>query len=119
MTTVVVLPNNRNGKTFRAISGGKESFGETVGEALDAMTEELELKGRNAVIYVQDFRPDEFFNEAQQLRLSELMRKWRAARDAGKMLSGDEQAELEKLIETELEGSARRAEKLANELGGE
>jgi len=117
MTTVVVLPNNQNGKTFRAISGGKESFGETVGEALDAMTEELELKGNNAVVYVQDFRPDEFFNEAQQARLAELMQKWRVARDAGETLPGNEQAELERLIETELEGSARRAEKLANELG--
>jgi len=117
MTTVVVLSNNQNGKTFRAISGEKESFGETVGEALDAMAEELELTGRNAVVYVQDFQPDEFFTESQQTRLAELMGKWRAARDTGKRLSGDEQSELEKLIEAELEGSGRRAEKLANALG--
>lgn len=117
MTTVVVLPTNQTGRKFRAVSGEKESFGETVGEALDAMTEELELTGGNAVVYVQDFRPDEFFNEVQQSRLAELMQKWRDARDAGKTLAGEEQAELEKLIETELEGSARRAEKLANQLG--
>ncbi|CAN5723958.1 hypothetical protein BH24ACI1_BH24ACI1_29200 [soil metagenome] len=117
MTTVVVLPNNQNGKTFRAVSGEKESFGETVGEALDAMTAELELTGRNAVVYVQDFRPDEFFTEAQQTRLAELMQKWRIARDRSDTLSNDEQSELEKLIEAELEGSARRAEKLANALG--
>ncbi len=117
MTTVVVLSNNQNGKTFRAISGEKESFGETVGEALDAMAEELELTGRNAVVYVQDFRPDEFFTEAQQTRMAQLMEKWRTARDNGERLSDDEQAELEELIETELEGSARRAEKLANQLG--
>ncbi len=117
MTTVVVLPNNQNGKTFRAISGGKESFGETVGEALDAMTEELKLTGRNAVVYVQDFRPDEFFTEAQQTRLAELMQKWRVARDKDETLAAAEQSELEKLIEAELEGAARRAEKLANALG--
>jgi predicted RNA-binding protein Jag len=117
MTTVVVLPNNQNGKQFRAISGGKESFGETVGEALDAITEELELKGSNAVVYVQDFRPDEFFTAAQQMRLGELMEKWRDARDHGETLSVDEQTELEKLIEAELEGSGKRAEKLAGQLG--
>lgn len=117
MTTVVVLPNNQNGKNFRAISGEKESFGETVGEALDAMTEKLDLSGRNVVVYVQDFRPDEFFTEAQQMRLAELMEKWRDARDKGESLSAGKQAELEKLIETELEGSGKRAEKLANQLG--
>ncbi len=117
MTTVVVVPNNRRGKNFRAISGEKESFGETVGEALDAMTKELELNGRNAVVYVQDFRPDEFFTAEQQLRLAELMEKWRNARDKNEMLSADEQMELEQLIATELEGSARRTEKLANQLG--
>ena len=44
MTTVLVLPNNQNGKHFRVISSKKESFGETVGEVLDAITKELELK---------------------------------------------------------------------------
>ena len=117
MTTVVVLPNNRNGKTFRAISGGKESFGKTVGEAIDAIAEKLELEGSNTVVYVQDFRPDEFFTGAQQARLAELMEKWRTARDAGASLSVKEQAELEKLIETELAGSAKRAEKMAEQLG--
>ncbi len=81
------------------------------------MTAELELTGRNAIVYVQDFRPDEFFTEAQQTRFVELLQKWRIARDDGETLSNDEQSELEKLIEAELEGSARRAEKLANVLG--
>lgn len=117
MTTVLVLPNNETGKHFRAVSGEKESFGETVGEALDAMTLELELKNKNAVILIQDFRPDEFFTEAQQKRLSELMEKWRNARDKGETISFEEQAELEKLIAAELEGSARRTEKLADQLG--
>ena len=81
------------------------------------MTEELEHAERNAVVFVQDFRPDEFFTEAQQLRLSELMGKWRLARDKSETLPADEQAELEKLIEAELEGSARRVEKMADALG--
>ena len=117
MRTVVVLPTNQNGKHFRAISGEKESYGETVGEALDAMTEELELKNRNAVVLIQDFSPDEFFTEAQQLRLGELMEKWRNARDECGIWSAEEQEELERLIEIELEGSGKRIEKLANQLG--
>lgn len=117
MTTVVVLPNNQNGKHFRAISGEKESFGETVGEALDAITAELELNGINAVVYVQDFRPDEFFTETQKLRLDKLMEKWRNANDKGESLPDDEQSELEKLIDVEMEGSGKRAEKLAIQLG--
>ena len=117
MTTVVVLPNKQNGKSFRAVSGEKESFGKTVGEAIDALTEQLELTERNAVVYIQDLQPDEFFTEAQQKRLAELMGKWRAARDYGKAFSDEEQAELEKLIEAELEGSGKRAKKLADALG--
>lgn len=117
MTTVLILPNNQSGKHYRAVSGEKESFGETIGEAIDAMAEELELLERNAVVYIQDFRPDEFFTEPQQIRLTELMQKWRDARDEGEMLAHDEQTELEKLIEAELAGSGKRAEKLANQLG--
>ena len=117
MKTVLVLPNNQNGKHFRAVSGEKESFGETVGEALDAMTEELDLQNKNAVVLIQDFRPDEFFSEAQQKRMSELMKSWRKARDEGGSWSDEEQAELEKLVEAELEGSARRTQKLADQLG--
>ena len=117
MTTVIVLPNNQNGKYFRAISGEKESFGETVGEAIDAMTEELDLSRGNAVVYVQDFRPDEYFTEAQQMRLGELTEKWRDVRDKNECLPADEQTELEKLIEAELEGSGKRAGKLADQLG--
>lgn len=112
MTTVVILPESRNGKGFRAIAGEKESFGSTMGEALDALNERL---GDEAVVLVQDLRPDEFFNEAQQRRLSYLMNKWRMARDHGSEFSAAEQEELEKLIETELEGSARRAERLAEQ----
>jgi len=113
MTTVVVLPNNQNGKNFRAVSGKKESFGETVGEAIDALTEQLENGDSDTLVIVQRFQPDEFFTEQQQKRLSYLMQKMRDARDRGERLAEEEQRELEKLIDEEIEGSGRRAEKLA------
>lgn len=56
----------------------------------------------------QSFRPDQFFTAAQQQRLKELMDRWRAARDHGKLLPVGEQTELESLIETELQAATQR-----------
>lgn len=113
----IVLPENQNAKLFRAFSGKKKSYGKTVGEAVDALTEKLESNEQNTVVFVQDFEPDEFFTADQQQRMSILMSKWREARDAGRFLSSSEQTELEELIAAELDGSGRRVEKLANLLG--
>lgn len=113
----IVLPENKNANYFVAFSGKKNSFGKTIGEAVDALTEQLEPSEQNTVVYVRDFQPDEFFTVEQQQRMSVLMAKWREARDADQQLAPQEQIELEKLIEEELEGSGRRAEKIANLLG--
>lgn len=116
MTTVLILPSFENGRRYRAVAGEKESFGSTMGEALDALNEHLDRAEDETVVFVQDSRPDEFFNEDQQRRLSYLMNRWRTARDNGLEFSAAEQVELEKLIETELEGSAKRAERFARQI---
>lgn len=116
MTTVVILPESGNGKRFRALAGEKESFGSTMGEALDALADDLYETEEQAVVLVQDFRPDEFFDEAQQRRLSFLMAKWRSARDRGEVFPTSEQEELEELIEIELEASGKRAQRLAEQM---
>lgn len=113
MKTVLVLPNNENGKHFRAVSGEKESFGETVGEAIDALTVQLKNGNDETLYVVQRWSPDEFFMAEQQKRLSELMQKLHEAQDRKEELLPEEREELEKLIEAELEGSGRRAEKIA------
>lgn len=110
MTTVVISAESRNGKRFRAVAGEKESFGETMGEALDALAERLYEPEGQAVVLVKDFRPDEFFTAQQQERMSQLMQTLREAQDGTGTISPEEQAELEALIEAELEGSIRRAE---------
>lgn len=115
MTTVLIVPETQNGKGFRAVAGEKESFGQTMGEALDALAATLD-ESHDQVVLLQDFRPDEFFTEDQQRRLSFLMTRWRAARDAGQEFSAIEQNELEYLIETELAGSAKRAERLMEQI---
>ena len=49
-------------------------------------------------------------------RLKELMTRWREDRDSGRALSPAEQQELNALVESELEASARRAASLADQL---
>ena len=53
-------------------------------------------------------RPDVFFTAAQQVRLSHLMERFREARNVGDRLAENEQKELERLIEAELEGTIKR-----------
>ena len=113
MRTVLVIPDYQNGKNFRAISGEKESFGNTIGEAVDSLTEQLENGSDETLYVVQRFSPDEFFTAEQQKRLSELMNKLHLTQQGKQEFSTEEKAELEKLIETELEGSTRRAKKIA------
>jgi hypothetical protein len=55
-------------------------------------------------------RPDSFFTAAQRQRLDELMSRWRIARDSGGSLVEEEQAELQSLIDEELNAARRRAE---------
>jgi hypothetical protein len=44
------------------------------------------------------------------------MSRWRAERDAGSELAPEEQAELDALIQAELEATAKRAEAITHEL---
>ena len=110
MTTITVLPEGLEKRAYRALAGGKESIGRTLGEALDALTPQLPDEDSDTVIIVKRNRPDRFFNEQQQKRLAELMEKLRAARDQEMQLPADEMRELENLVEAELRGAIRRTE---------
>jgi len=118
MTTISIIPENPGaGETvWRAVAGDKESVGKTVGEALDALTSQLDWEASEALVIVRQLRPDRFFTAEQQQRLAELMSRWRVARDAGSSLPPDEQAELESLIEAEVWGSGQRAEQALRDL---
>ncbi len=108
MTTITILPEE---KKFRAVSGNRESFGRTAGEALDALTAQLDEEEGGTLIVIQNRRADKFFNSSQQKRLTELMAKRKA-----QLLSVDEETELENLVEAELEGAKRRAEEMVGGL---
>ena len=111
MTTVSIVPVafDQGSVTYQATAGDKHSVGKTAGEALDALRAQLSDESVGAVVVIQGFHPDRFFNEAQQLRMTELMNRWRAARDNGTNLLGEEQAELNALVESECRASGERA----------
>jgi hypothetical protein len=118
MTTIAILPENpgTRGTQYRAIAGEKQSIGRTAGEALDALTRQLDESQASTLVVVQQLRPDRFFTAQQQERLQELMEQWRRARDAETCLPPEEQAELDALVEQELRASAQRAAALVHQL---
>src|SRR5262249_25002659 len=118
MTIVSILPEGQetNGTAYRAVSGEYQSRGRTAGEALDALTAQLDADKAGTLIVVQHMQPDRFFTAAQQQRLQELMNRWRSARDAGGALPPAEHAELEALLDAEVEAATRRAGALARGL---
>ncbi len=101
--TITILPEKSD--QYRALSGDKESTGRTPGEALDALTSQLTEEEGGALVIVQTYKPDRFFNAAQQERLAGLMR----LRESGRLTPEDER-ELEGLVEAELRGATARAE---------
>ncbi len=118
MTTVAILPvSDASGeRIYRAIAGDKQSTGRTAGEALDALTAQLEGSEFSTLLLIQSFRPDWFFSAQQQRRLSELMSLWRTAHDQGQTLPPEQQAELDSLVETELRAATARTAALVQQL---
>jgi hypothetical protein len=118
MTTVAILPvSDASGeRIYRAVAGNKQSTGKTAGEALDALTAQLEGDEFSTLLIIQRFRPDWFFSAFQQQRLSDLMNLWRTARDQGQTLPLEQQAELDSLVEAELKAATVRTAALVQQL---
>src|SRR5262249_5797482 len=118
MTAIAILPENLGTRStgYRAVAGNVQSVGRTPGEALDAITGQLDETAKGTLVVVQHQHPDQFFTAPQQQRLQELMARWRATRDAQAPWSAEEQAELEALVQAELRAAAARAAALVREL---
>lgn len=101
---------------FRAVARGCESVGGTPGAALDALAGQLGEGEKGTFIVVQNMRPDQFFTAAQQDRLAALLAARRRAQETGGVMEPAEEVELESLVEAELEGAARRAAAMIDEL---
>lgn len=119
MTTIAILPESGAGNEtiWRAVAGEKESTGRTAGEALDAMTGQLNESEISTLVIVQRLQPDRFFTAEQRQRLERLMAQWRDARDRSDHLSPTDQSDLDALVEAELDAATRRAEAVVQELG--
>ena len=115
MTTVAILPtvDPRGEKVYRAIAGSKQSVGKTAGQALDALTDQLDQSNFSGLLLIPGFQPDALFTADQQNRLADLMNQWRAARDRGEELPEPQQVELEDLVEAELTAATVRTITLA------
>lgn len=118
MTTISIVPEppGSTESRYRAMSGSFQSVGMTPGEALDAITPQLDERESGTLLVVQRMRPDRFFGETQQQRLADLMALWRTARDTGTTFPAEQQAELEQLTAAELEAATHRAAALADGL---
>ena len=117
MNTVAILPiAEPNGETsYQATSGNTQSIGKTAGEALDALVAQLDEPDFKGLLVIQSFRPDTLFTKAQQDRLSELMDLWRNARDHGEEILPEQQLELDRLVELELEAATARTTALMDQ----
>jgi len=118
MTTVAIIPENGQiaATSYRAIAGKRFSVGRTAGEALDALTSQLEEGEKGTLIVVQHMHSDVWFNADQRQRLQDLMARWRAARDGHVSLSPQEQEELDLLVAAELQAANDRAAALVHEI---
>jgi hypothetical protein len=114
MTTVAILPSSdASGELlYRAIAGDKQAVGKTAGQALDRLTTQLGTTEFRAVLLIQSFAADTFFDATQKARLAELMQQWRTARDQGEVLPPAQQAELDALVEAELKAATARTANL-------
>lgn len=118
MTKVTIVPvqPTEAASGYCAISDSTQSFGDTPGQALDALTSQLDEVESGLLIVVQSQKADVFFSKGQKERLELLMAQWRLARDKNRSSNFSNQAELEALVEAELLASAERAKSLRNEI---
>jgi hypothetical protein len=113
MTRGAILPELGEGGSvrYRAISGERQFVGNTAREALDALSAQLPLDKKGALVVVQNLQADEYFTKEKCFRLEVLMARWRSARDDGLSLPASEQAELDSSLKRRFlprDGALRR-----------
>lgn len=120
MTTILILQEQpQQGKLrYKAVFGRHHAVGATPGAALDALEHDLPADSGTVVI-LQRFKPDRYFDDLQQARLTDLMARLQVSRLQGRDLAPHEMAELEVLIERELRATALRSEDIAGQITGQ
>lgn len=112
MKRAAIQPNERQAgePRFRAISGKRQSLGQTAGEALDALNEEAGPDAEPSLVVVQQIGGDTFFTDAHYQRMQELLAR-------SESMTSDEQGELERLASEEIIASGERTKAIADALG--
>jgi hypothetical protein len=119
MTNVAIVPemSMEGDMMYRAVAGARQSLAKSAGAALDAIAAQLPPDEGGTLVIVQNHGPDHFFNAQQQLRLAQLMERWRAARDSGAPFPSSEEEELNALVEAEAAAAGERAKEALAALG--
>lgn len=112
---IVSIAHSNGVGSYRASAGDKSSIGSTLGQALDALTLQLEQNELKGVLLLKS-QADTFFTVQQQERLAVLMETWRSARDEGKSLLPEVQNELGHLVELELKAATHRSAMLLEQV---
>jgi pyruvate kinase len=112
--TIEILPESTaESLRYRATCGSHQATGQTPGQALDSLEAELAMTSTHSgetLVILQRFRPDDLFTAAQRLR--ELMDQFQVAIAQGAALTPTVQAELDALVEAELEANIQRSQRL-------
>jgi hypothetical protein len=115
MQTIGIVHETHNQTAvYRAYRGGRQASGVTAGQALDNLETALAQTSagapeHSALIILQRFQPDVFFNEEQRARLQTLVAKRRRYTAEGQPFPAVEEEELTALVKAEWEAAAARA----------
>ena len=109
MSSVTIRPekDNVDGASYRAVSGNRQSIGRTAGEALDSLIDQENGSVDSSAIFVQRMIPDSFFTREQIERMQELLARCDSRSPA-------ENAELDALIDAELDATVLRTDSLVS-----
>ena len=118
MTKVAVYHESADPESmpYRAVAGRNLAMGRTAGEALDALASQLSQEDADTLVIVRNMSPDRFFSAEQRRRLEELMTLRREAIAGNSLLTAQEEAELEQLVDAEVQAATERATALFRDL---
>ena len=66
MITIAIIPERPGSAatSYRAVAGKVQSVGPTAGQALDALTAQLDEAEAGTLVVIQNLRPDRYFTTA-------------------------------------------------------
>jgi hypothetical protein len=102
---------------YRAVSGRNQAMGLTAGEALDALASQLSQEDADTLVIVRNMSPDRFFSAEQRSRLEELMALRHETIAGNTLLTAQEEAELDQLVDAEVRAATERATALFHDMG--